>query len=117
MTENEVRRTALGMAGAIESSHMGHPDFRANGKVFATIHHDHESGMVKLTPEQQQKFVRDDPQSFTLESGAWGRAGCTKVLFRSVEEEALGEAMTLAWQNTAKTKPAKRSVSAKRKKS
>ena len=116
MTENDFRRIALGMDGAIESSHMNHPDFRANGKVFATIHHDHESGMVKLTPDQQQRFVEDDPKSFTLESGAWGAAGCTKVLFRTVDEETLGEAMTLAWRNTAKAKSAKRPGS-KRKKS
>ena len=117
MTVNEFRRIALGMDGAIESSHMGHPDFRANGKIFATIHHDHESGMVKLTPEQQERFLHDDPKSFTPESGAWGRAGCTKVMFNGVDQETLGEAMTMAWQNTAKTKPAKRPVSSKRKRS
>ena len=85
MTANDFRRIALGMDGAIESSHMNHPDFRANGKVFATIHHDHESGMVKLTPDQQQRFVQDDPKSFTLESGAWGRAGSTKIHLASAD--------------------------------
>jgi hypothetical protein len=55
---DRFRRAALGMADAIESAHMCHPDFRANSKIFATIHTDHEWGMVKLTPEQQQKFVR-----------------------------------------------------------
>jgi hypothetical protein len=100
MTAAGFRRIALGMDDAIEREHMGHPDFRANGKIFATIKHDNKSGMVKLTPEQQQKFVRDDPAAFAPESGAWGRAGCTKVIFRSVDEDMLGEAMTLAWQNT-----------------
>ena len=100
MTAAGFRRIALGMDDAIEMEHMGHPDFRANGKIFATIKHDNKSGMVKLTPEQQQKFVRDDPAAFAPESGAWGRAGCTKVIFRSVDEDMLGEAMTLAWQNT-----------------
>jgi hypothetical protein len=104
MTASGFRRIALGMDGAIESEHMGHPDFRANGKIFATIHHDNKHGMVKLTPEQQQKFLRDAPASFTPENGAWGRAGCTKVRFSSVDEDTLGEAMTLAWQNTAKPK-------------
>ena len=74
--------------------------FRANGKIFATIKHDNKSGMVKLTPEQQQKFVRDAPVSFAPENGAWGREGCTRVLFSAVDEDLLGEAITLAWQNT-----------------
>jgi hypothetical protein len=111
MTVAGFRRIALGLEGAIESEHMGHPDFRINGKIFATIKHDKKSGMVKLTPEQQERFVRDDPTSFAPENGAWGRAGCTKVLFARVDEDMLGEAMTLAWQNT---KAARRSASAKR---
>ena len=102
MTAAGFRRIALGLDGAIESEHMGHPDFRANGKIFATIKHDNKAGMVKLTPEQQQKFVHEAPESFAPENGAWGRAGCTKVVFRSVGEDMLGEAMTLAWQNTRK---------------
>ena len=109
------RRIALGMDGAIESSHMNHPDFRANGKIFATIHHDHKTGMVKLTPEQQEKFVRENPDAFVPENGAWGRSGSTKVQFASVDAELLGEAMTLAWQNTAKARPAAKAKRSSRK--
>jgi hypothetical protein len=100
----DFRRIALGMDGAIESAHMGHPDFRANGKIFATIHQDHEWGMVKLTPDQQQKFVKESG-AFAPENGAWGRSGSTKVRLDEVDEDTLGEAMTFAWQNTAKVKP------------
>jgi hypothetical protein len=67
--------------------------------------------MVKLTPEQQRGFVADHPETFTPESGAWGRAGCTRVHLKSVHEEVLGEALTLAWQNDAvHTNSAKRST-------
>lgn len=100
MTENDFRKIALAMSGTIESAHMGHPDFRANGKIFATLHGDKKSGMVKLTPEQQQEFIREHPATFTSESGAWGRSGCTRVLLSKANEEAVGDAMTLAWQNT-----------------
>jgi NAD-dependent SIR2 family protein deacetylase len=69
MKADDFRRIALGMKGAIESAHMGHPDFRANDKIFATIHHDQKSGMVKLTPEQQAKFVRENPSIFGPRTG------------------------------------------------
>src|SRR5579871_2886800 len=108
MNANGFRRIALGLEGAIESEHMGHPDFRANGKIFATIHHDSKSGMVKLTPEQQQAFMQENPQSFTPETGAWGRAGSTRVHLKNVAQDVLGKAMTLAWQNTALQKKKKR---------
>lgn len=100
----DFRRIALGMERAIESAHMGHPDFRANGKIFATLHADMKHGMVKLSPEQQQEFMRGAPTAFSPEAGAWGRAGCTKVTLDAVDEDTLGEAMTMAWQNSAKTR-------------
>ena len=106
MTPNEFRRIALQMKDATEGAHMGHPDFRANGKIFATLYPDGISGMVKLTPDQQQDFMRADSRAFVPASGAWGRQGCTTVRLDSVEEDALGEAMTLAWHNTVKTKVA-----------
>ena len=106
MSLDDFRRIALGMENAIESAHMGHPDFRANGRIFATIHPDHKWGMVKLTPEQQHVFVGMNPSTFAPENGAWGRAGCTKVRLDSVDQDMLGEAMMLAWQNSAVRKGA-----------
>lgn len=103
MTTDVFRAIALGMDGAIEGAHMDHPDFRAHGKIFATLYPDGKSGMVKLTPEQQRDFVKFDSAAFTPASGAWGRQGCTTVLLDAAEEDILGEAMTLAWQNTVKT--------------
>ena len=103
MSPDGFRHIALGMEGATEIAHMGHPDFRAHGKIFATLHTDLVWGMVKLLPDQQGRFVSEHPAIFTPENGAWGRAGCTKVRLDSVTEETLGEAVTLAWQNTAKT--------------
>ena len=78
MTENEFRRIVLGMSGAIEASHMGHPDFRAAGRIFATLRGDGLHGMVSLTPEQQARMLEAYPDMFMPESGAWGRQGSTR---------------------------------------
>ena len=99
MRVNDFRRIALGMEGAVEGAHMGHPDFRVDNRIFATLHHDREFGMVTLTPDQQEQFTRAHPDAFAPESGAWGRAGSTRVRLASVDEETLGEVVTLAWQN------------------
>ena len=107
MREKDFRRIALGMEGAVEGAHMGHPDFRVNNRIFATLHDDRAFGMVSLTPAQQEQFMRAQPEAFAPESGAWGRAGCTRVTLASVQEETLGEAMTLAWQNTVNKGPSK----------
>ena len=99
MTRDHFRRLALALDGAIESAHMGHPDFRVNNRIFATLQNDKRFAMVTLTPDEQQAFVRDAPAAFTPESGAWGRAGCTRVILSEGEEETVGEALTLAWRN------------------
>ena len=78
---------------------MDHPDFRVNGRIFATLHPDDEWGMVKLTPEQQRQFMAEAPESFVPEKGAWGLQGCTAVRLDSIDAEILGEALTLAWRN------------------
>jgi len=104
------RRIALALDGAFESAHMGHPDFRAHGRIFVTLQHDPLWGALMLTPAQQQQFIKDYPESFKPAAGAWGAGGSTLVHLPSVDEETLGEAITLAYQNAAakKTKNVKR---------
>jgi hypothetical protein len=91
---------ALAFDGAVEGAHMGHPDFRAHGRVFASLHADRTTGTVALPPEEQARFV-DTGDAFSPESGAWGRQGYTRVMLATVDEELLGEAMTLAWRYAA----------------
>lgn len=98
MTANQFRRMALGLKDAVEGAHMGHPDFRVGGRIFATLHADNLHGMVTVPTDHQAKIVREFPEAFLPENGAWGRAGSTRVRLGKVDEDALGEAMTLAWQ-------------------
>jgi hypothetical protein len=100
---------ALALDGVIEGAHMNHPDFRVANRIFATLHADGQFGMVALTPEQQRDFIDGHKGTFTPESGAWGRAGSTRVRLDAVHEEVLGEALTLAWQNAVHKNNAKRS--------
>jgi hypothetical protein len=114
MTADDFRRLALDMHGAIESAHMGHPDFRANGRIFATLHSNDAWGMVKLTPEDQRELLRTSPEIFVPSSGAWGRQGCTNVRLASADEATVRGAMMLAWQDAvSKPRPRKTSTAAK----
>ena len=107
---DDFRRIALSMTDAIENAHMGHPDFRANGRIFATLAPDNKQGMVKLTPAQQVGYVREYPGTFVPAKGAWGLQGCTMVQLKSADKETVGQAMTLAWQNTVRQKSVKKSA-------
>ena len=76
MTPAAFARIALSLDGAVEGTHGGHADFRAGGKVFATLGYpDKHWGMVKLGPEQQQMLVAAEPEMFTPVKGTWGLRG------------------------------------------
>ena len=111
MTADDFRRLALSMQGAIESAHMGHPDFRANGRIFATLHTNDSCGMVKLEPDEQRAVMREHPKVFEPSSGAWGRQGCTNVRLERADERTVQAAMMLAWEHVASAPPAKTKTS------
>ncbi|MDQ2842260.1 MAG: MmcQ/YjbR family DNA-binding protein [Acidobacteriota bacterium] len=98
MTADDFRRLAMALAGTTESAHMGHPDFRINGKIFATLHYPDENwGMVKLSQEHQDCFVQSQPNVFVPVKGAWGRQGSTSVRLAAMDANTLEQALRLAW--------------------
>ena len=101
MTVHEFRRAALGLRDAVEGAHMGHPDFRIQNRIFASLNAEQTVGTVKLTPEEQQQFVARDATVFEPAAGAWGLQGWTKVHLAAADADTVGEALTLAWQGTA----------------
>ena len=98
MTADDYRRMALALDGVVEAAHMGHPDFRVGGRIFATLQHGLRTAAVALSPEDQARFVAEAPGVFSPESGAWGRAGSTRIQLAAADEELVGEALTLAWR-------------------
>jgi hypothetical protein len=58
MRENDFRRIALGMEGAVEGAHMGHPDFRVNNRIFATRQNTVNKGASTATRKRSTKPVR-----------------------------------------------------------
>ena len=102
MTAKEFRAIALSLPEATEAAHMGHPDFRVGGRIFATLGYPRSGwGMVSLTPEQQELFVRAQPAAFAPVQGGWGRAGATNVRLRAAKKAAVREALSIAWRNRA----------------
>jgi hypothetical protein len=101
MTAEEFRNLALSFPEASEAAHMGHPDFRVRGKIFATLGPDEEWGMVKLTADQQAALVGAEPDVFHPASGAWGLRGATIVRLDDAKVATVRQALTAAWRNTA----------------
>jgi hypothetical protein len=110
MTPTEFRRLALSFPETEEREHMNHPDFRAGGKVFATLGYpDKSSGMVKVTPVEQEMLMEAEPEVFTPCAGAWGRAGCTSVQLKLAKKSTIQKAVKAAWELAMAKQPENKS--------
>src|ERR1700743_3878743 len=109
MNTADFRRIALSLEGAEEGSHMGSPDFRVDGRIFATLAAQSQGyGNLMLTPEQQSDFIEERPDLFVPVAGGWGRVGATHIILPKTDEDALRGALCTAWklrkEKTASTK-------------
>jgi hypothetical protein len=113
MNAADFRRLALLLDGAEEASHMGSPDFRVGGRIFATLAHQAQGyGNLMLSPEQQSAFVGEQPEVFLPVAGGWGRNGATHIRLATANEDLLAGALHTAWKlrvqkndKPGKTKP------------
>ncbi len=95
----DFRRIALSLPGAEESSHMGQPDFRVDGRIFATLASAKQGyGNLMLTLEQQTAFVEEMPEVFLPIPGGWGRMGMTHIRLAEASADVLYGALHAAWK-------------------
>ena len=111
MTADDFRDLALALAGAVELAHMGHPDFRANGRIFASLHSDERSAGLKLLPEEQHEFMTAHPDVFSPAAGAWGRKGWTRIQLAPATPATVRPALFLAWEHIVQAAPPRRRAS------
>ena len=107
MTEDDFRDVLLALEGVEERAHMGHPDFRLQGRIFASLMADGVRANVKLTPDEQAAFMDEAPRTFAPAAGAWGRQGWTTIQLAAAKESEVRGACVLAWQAAVAAPPRK----------
>jgi hypothetical protein len=99
MNAADFRRIALSLQGAEERSHMGAPDFRVGGRIFATLASQSQGfGNLMLSLEQQAAFVEELPDVFLPIAGGWGKMGATHIRLAAANEDVLAGALRAAWK-------------------
>ena len=98
MNADDFRELALSLDGAEEGSHMGAPDFRVGGRIFATLAMQHLGfGNLMLSPELQKALIAEAPEVFLPIPGGWGRMGCTHVRLVEASAQQLLKGLHAAW--------------------
>ena len=105
MTPAEFRKLALRLPEAVEGAHMGHADFRINGRIFATLGYPNDGfAVVMLSPQDQDLIVRDHPRAFAPAKGKWGASGSTTITLDALgpkSAKAVAAALEAAWRKRA----------------
>ena len=102
MTTDDFRRLALSQPEAVEVFREGRSDFRIWRKSFARLEGSADPvATVKLTPEQQARFMHIAPGTFVSVPGGWGRLGATSVVLQRADATIVESALILAWRNVA----------------
>ncbi len=99
-----VKQLALSLPEAEEKSHFEKPDFRVKNKVFAVLHNDKSTMVVKLSVIDQSVFCAFDKTVIYPVPGGWGRKGWTMINLKKVKKSMLLDALTTAWKTVAPSK-------------
>jgi hypothetical protein len=104
LTEDDFRKIALSLPGVSEGAHMGHPDFRVGGRIFATLMPAAGWAMVNLDPDEQEALVEALPAVFSPVPGGWGRKGATRLLLKASTKAIARDGLIIAWRHRAPKK-------------
>src|ERR1700674_1157068 len=63
-----VRRLVASLPGAEEGSHHGHPDFRVQKKIFATLSEAEDRAALRLTQLEARELAQGQPAVYRLVS-------------------------------------------------
>jgi len=72
MTIDEARKVLLQQSDVVEGEHHGHPDFRVNKKIFATLWPDQKRSVLRLPIEFAEGQAMENAERAKLVSTSGG---------------------------------------------
>jgi hypothetical protein len=100
LSANRVRELVAQLAGAHEGMHHGHPDFRVEKRIFATLSEKEDRVALRLTAIEARSLAQDQPQAFRLVSDR-EPFGWVSLPLDAIDEDALSDLLEEAWRHVA----------------
>ena len=101
VNQSFARKMALSLTGVEEKSHFNRPDYRVKKKVFAVLHTETNTMVVKLTLLDQSVFCAYDDEIIYPVPGKWGLKGWTQVQLAKIPKAMFIDLLTTAWRTVA----------------
>jgi hypothetical protein len=95
-----VRKLALALPDVKESTSYGTPAFKVRGKLFARLHQDGESLVVRIDQRERVMRMQADPVTYYI-TDHYLNYPWILVRLASVSRDDLGELLKEAWQLVA----------------
>jgi hypothetical protein len=112
MNSKQVYELAQALPEVSVKDHFGSDGFSANKRMFLTVRHEENRANLRLSPEEQRRFLSVDGDAFAQIENAWGRQGWTTVSLEYVDKSDFQKALQSAW-DYSKTKTAKQTAKKK----
>jgi predicted DNA-binding protein (MmcQ/YjbR family) len=97
LTAKRVRELVAALPGTQESAHHGHPDFRVNKKIFATLSEAEDRAALRLTQLEARELATSQPAAVRLVSDrepySW-----ISVLLEAFSAEEFEDLLEQAWR-------------------
>ncbi len=100
VTFEQVRLLALALPKAAEGTSYGTPAFKVGGKLFARLHQDGESLVVKIDPGERTMRMKVDPKTFYI-TDHYLNYPWILVRISIVDPDDLRDLLEEAWRLTA----------------
>ena len=107
VTVSAARKILLALPDTEEKAHMGHPDFRVNNRIFASLapsKNKKKVVVVKLSPANQTAVMQIDPDAYSL--NGWSRQGWTTIHLDKVTPSRFRSLAQSSWAEVAAKKRA-----------
>jgi hypothetical protein len=99
-----ARKLALALPEVEESTSYGTPAFKVRGKLFARLHQDGESLVVRIDQRERVMRMQADPVTYYI-TDHYINYPWILVRLASVSRDDLGELLKEAWKLVAPPKP------------
>ena len=96
VTYDTVRQIALTLPGVEESTSYGTPACKVGGKLFARLHQDGESLVVKVEFAEREILIESDPEIFYI-TDHYLNYPWILVRLANVRQDQLSELLKQAW--------------------
>ncbi len=100
VTFPQIKALALALPGTEEGTSYGTPAFKVGGKLFARLHQDGTSLVVKIDPGERELWLKAEPRTFFI-TDHYRDYPWILVNIATVELDDLGDLLEEAWRLSA----------------